>query len=323
MRSRGFFAYPFFVFLAVFTLLAVFVLRGGPVSAEDPVLNVEQSAAQSAAQSAVSLRAEGAEVRFMAANIWGDYFGNPVGPQREGAFVDVFRRYAPDVIALQEVTPSWWRSRLFTDLGPEWGFVRGTDEEKARNYIPILYRKDRLTLLDEGFSLFHVELDRSKGMTWAVFEVKATGRRFIAFSTHFWWRSTPESNPIRVRNAEMVLAQIRKLQETWKCPAIGGGDFNCRVGSDPMNHFAENGWVSAQEIAGSVSQEASHHGDPVRSEDGKYRGFPRRKGNVKANSIDHILVEPGKCRVATLRVVLDQDALDASDHSPIYADVAF
>ncbi|MBO5438248.1 MAG: endonuclease/exonuclease/phosphatase family protein [Thermoguttaceae bacterium] len=271
----------------------------------------------------VSIRAEGTELRFMAANIWGDYFGNPVGPQQEGAFADVFRRYAPDIIALQEVTPNWWKSRLFTDLGPEWGTVRGKNANGVRNYVPMLYRKDRLTLLDEGSVLFHVKLDRSKGVTWAVFEVKATGKRFIAFSTHFWWKSTPESDPIRVENAKMILAELQKLQEIWKCPAIGGGDFNCRIGSNPMKHFAENGWVSAQEAAESASPECSHHGNPVRGEDGIYRGFPRRKGNVKANSIDHVLVEQNKFRVLTERVILDPDALGASDHSPIYADVAF
>ena len=77
---------------------------------------------------------------------------------------------------------------------------------------------------------------------------------------------------------------------------------------------------SAQEIADSASPEASHHGDPVKGPDGKYHGTPRKTGNVKANSIDHIFVEKAKIHVKTMRVILDQDALDVSDHSPIYAD---
>ena len=53
--------------------------------------------------------------RMMTFNIWGDYFGNP--PQeREDGVADAIVKANPDIIALQEVTPNWWKSALFPKL---------------------------------------------------------------------------------------------------------------------------------------------------------------------------------------------------------------
>ena len=46
---------------------------------------------------------DGLTVRIVTANIWGDYFGNPVR-DREGAFLDAFIQYGADVIGMQECT---------------------------------------------------------------------------------------------------------------------------------------------------------------------------------------------------------------------------
>ena len=51
-------------------------------------------------------RMPGAELRIMTSNIWGDYFGNPPH-EREDALADVFLRYLPDTLAMQEVTANW------------------------------------------------------------------------------------------------------------------------------------------------------------------------------------------------------------------------
>lgn len=265
----------------------------------------------------LSFAAQGEELRFLAANIWGDYFGNPV-EGRDASFTAVFKRYDPDLIALQEVTPNWWKSSLFKDLAADYGVI-GADEDPA-DYVPLLYKKSRLELLESGFDAFDLKLDRSKRMTWAVLKVRKSGKTFIAFSTHYWWKGGPENDSIRLTNSQMIASRLEKLQAKWNCPAIGGGDLNSRPGSDAHKLLNEKGFFSAQEIADSASPEASHHGDPVKGPDGKYHGTPRKTGNVKANSIDHIFVEKAKIHVKTMRVILDQDALDVSDHSPIYTD---
>ena len=44
-------------------------------------------------------------VTLMSSNIWADVFGNPV-KDRDSALVALLRRYAPDVLMLQEVHPN-------------------------------------------------------------------------------------------------------------------------------------------------------------------------------------------------------------------------
>ena len=55
----------------------------------------------------------------MTSNIWGDYFGNPV-TIREDELYDVYCRYVPDVIGLQEATVAWHQSTLFSRLKKEY-----------------------------------------------------------------------------------------------------------------------------------------------------------------------------------------------------------
>ena len=54
-------------------------------------------------------------MRIMTSNIWGDYFNNPVELRQEG-LLNVFKKYSPDVLGLQEVTKSWYESKIFKEL---------------------------------------------------------------------------------------------------------------------------------------------------------------------------------------------------------------
>lgn len=261
--------------------------------------------------------AKGAELRMMTFNIWGDYFGNPPC-EREQLLLDVVHRYEPDLLAVQEITKNWWQSPFFTELSKDYGIIRPDDE--GNNYTPLLYNKKRLQLSLSGRKLFCPKLDGSKGVTWGIFQDQKTSKQFICFSTHFWWKSTDESNFIRTVNSQQLLDRIWTIQEIIDVPVIGGGDFNCCIDSDPLNELKKHDFLSAQEIADNATPVSSHHGDPVRGEDGKYHGSLRAKDNTPATSIDHIFVEANRINVLSEFVVLDQDALDASDHSPVCVD---
>ena len=64
---------------------------------------------------------------------------------------------------------------------------------------------------------------------------------------------------------------------------------------------------------------SSHQGDPQPDENGKLRGKTTQKG--REYSIDHIIGMGDGIKVQEYRVVEDQDALDATDHSPVFVDV--
>ena len=114
--------------------------------------------------------ASAAPMKFLLFNVWGDYFKNPVN-EREAAIESTIRKYSPDVVALQEMTPAWWESPMLGNLSTEYGVVRGDEEDALKragakgprkprwiNHEPLLYRKSRLALLDSGLDFFHLRL---------------------------------------------------------------------------------------------------------------------------------------------------------------------
>lgn len=280
-----------------------------------------------------SLAAAGAPLKFLTFNIWGDYFGNPVEERAAGVEATILKG-RPDVVALQEVTPGWYGSALFANLGKAgYALVRGDEgaalkraafcgekTPKHINHEPLLYRTDRLKLLDSGTDFFHLSLTTSKSVTWAVLERTSDGRRFAAFATHFWWKGNgEESDAIRELNARHVLRVLADIRRKWGAdlPAILGGDLNSTDASPAHAMLRSGGFVNAASHADVRSPHCSHHGNPTRGADGKYHGACRAAAyDTPAHSIDHIFYTKG---IHALRheIITDQMALDVSDHSPV------
>ena len=271
-----------------------------------------------------------APMRFLSFNIWGDYFKNPVS-ERDAAIEATIRQYDPDVISLQEVTPKWWESPMFSNLSSSYGIVRGDEEDALRrggvkvkkharqiNHEPLLYKKARLALIDSGLDFFHLRLGAEKSVTWAVLEDKKDKKRFIAFATHFWYKGNgAESDVIREYNALQIMWRISELRHKWgNLPVIGGGDLNSYPDSLAHDVFIRHGFVNAADAADVRSPYRSHHGDPKRGADGKYHGSLPQKDDLAKFSIDHVLYTAG---VHGLKheIGRDQMALDATDHSPV------
>lgn len=173
-------------------------------------------------------------MRIMTSNIWGDFFGNEVS-SREGQLYEIYKKYVPDILGLQEACGSWYKSEMFTAL-----------------------EKDGYLFL--GTHLIHLEQYQAMpGMP--LYEGAS-------------------SVPLLVKKE-----QIRSL-------------------------------LDEADIASEVS---SYHGDPVRGVDGRYHG--QKTQLDKKHSIDHMVGYGESYHVREYKVVEDQDALDATDHSPVYVDV--
>ena len=196
----------------------------------------------------------------------------------------------------------------------------GERTEKHINHEPILFRKDRLNLLASGTEFFHLALQTSKSVTWAVLEDKSSGRRFVAFGTHFWWQSNgDESDTIRELNARHVLWILADIRRTWGkgLPAILGGDLNSTEASNAHAMLRSGGFLNAASNADVRSSHCSHHGNPRRGADGKYHGSLRpATDDTPDRSIDHIFYTKG-IHARRHEICTDQAALDVSDHSPV------
>ena len=258
------------------------------------------------------------KIRFISSNIWGDYFGNEV-ETREDQLFRVFDAYAPDVLGMQEATAAWNNSGLFSRLKETYDFADASAQTK-NNFVPLCWRRNAFRLIESGYVQYADTPDPSKAATWAVLEDKASGVRFAAFSTHFWYKTfgDPVHDAIRVSNAREMTAQALCLREKYGVPVVAFGDLNSRYCDPAIAYLKENGWQLVRDTAAVTDETASHHGDPVRGEDGHYHG--KTTENRYPVSIDHMLFL-GDAVPAEFRVIVDQDALDATDHSPILGDL--
>lgn len=257
-------------------------------------------------------------IRLMSSNIWGDYFGNEVAV-RDRQLEKIYRKYFPDILGLQEMTPNWWKSEMWSDLSDEYEFVPVPTNGK-NNYVPMLYRKSTVKIMDSGWHLYHEKLDRSKGYTWAVFREYKTNQLFAVFNTHFWWKEDymTEHDVIRYYNAMELVTAMKKIGEIYDCPVFFMGDLNCREESLAWDFFKNHGWETSYRVAKEYSEMASWRENPERGEDGFYHGKTTEK--TKEKSIDHIGMKKESV-VLKQEIVIDQEALDASDHCPIFADI--
>lgn len=253
---------------------------------------------------------------LMTSNVWGDYFGNPVRG-RDRMLGTVYSRYAPDFLGLQEMTPAWRKSELHRLLAPRYQ-AASADTRGKTNYTPLFYDHRRFELLECVWGLYHEKLDASKGFTGGIFRTKTDGYILAVFCTHFWWKTGAEHDKIRVENAERLIREMRDIRKRYNCPVFFFGDLNCTCNSPAWKLLNSYGWKTSFQLTANHSPEDSLHGDPVYGRDGIPHGTAA-VGTV-GNSIDHIGV-PVSVFVIKQRTVTDQDALDATDHSPVYADI--
>ena len=269
-------------------------------------------------------KAADGELKYVTFNIWGPYFGNPVC-ERDLKIAAFLEREGADLIGFQECEKEFWSSRLFTRLGKTgYGWI-ADGKDLTRDLNPLLYRKSRLELLESGVERFRKEDNPqgTKGFSWGVFRDRATGRKFFAYSTHFWWRTEKgeayrKNEAMRVGNVRELLAKCDEVSKRHgELAIVGGGDLNSTLilRNASLGEFGTLGLKDAQFTVKGASPWSSHHGNPKRDGLGNLRPFFQPGSDNPSNSLDHVHyrgVEP-----LTLRVDRTQDVLECSDHSPV------
>ena len=269
-------------------------------------------------------RADRGELKFICFNVWGPYFGNPVC-ERDLKIAAFLEREGADLVGFQECVKEFWSSRLFAKLGRSgYGWI-ADGKDPTRDLNPLLYRKDRLELLESGVEIFRKEDNPqgTKGFSWGVFRDRTTDRKLFAYSTHFWWRTDEgeayrKNEAMRVRNVRELLAKCDEVSKRHgELAIVGGGDLNSTLinRNASLGEFGVLGLKDAQFTVEGASPWSSHHGDPRRDSLGNLRPFFRPGSDNPSNSLDHVHyrgVEP-----LALRVDRAQDVMECSDHSPV------
>lgn len=273
------------------------------------------------------------KLRLMTSNIWGDYFGNPV-EERQQNFINIFGRYSPDVIGIQEATTNWYKSELFDWItnnyylaGSEY-FADGTANKinvngeyfDSTNYTVLAYKKEKYELYEKGMERYFNTPDPSKVVTWAVLRDVETDKVFAVCNTHLWWKYRNEDDDkLRTSNSRQLVNLMKHLNAKYNCPVFALGDFNSLPNCEAYTMLKGEGVIDLQETAEVTTNITSHHGDPQRGDDGKLHG--KKSDNDKSFSIDHIVGFGEGYKALKYDIIVEQIALDASDHSPVFADI--
>lgn len=291
-------------------------------------------------------------MRIMTSNIWGDFFNNPTRLRKDQLF-RVYERFNPDVIGFQEAAAGWYDVDLFEKLSAQYHLV-GIDCFDKTNSTPLAVKKE-YKIIANGHEQLDNTPDWSKSITWAVLEKE--DERVAVCNTHFWWMRGNEPEQVkklvgvigytfddhcalRSNNAKQLSRLMKYLHDKYSCTVFGFGDMNATVSEDVFNVYADSGIKKLFDLAEHKDYVCSVHGNPVRGDDGMFHG---KKSTVESvgelrkilclpedeagdgyfSSIDHVVALGDNFNVTQYRIIEDQDVLDASDHSPVYADVEF
>lgn len=284
-------------------------------------------------------------IRLMTHNVWNANENLPAwkargedcsAEARVQGILRVYRETEPDVIGGQEVTA------LMADLLKEGFAAQGKNYTLIwGRYTPILYRSDKLELLDSEFFTYPEHIDgfegsfndaRSKSFNLAVFREKGSGERFIFVTTHLWWKKSPRaegsfgndqfllgSDEARMQQLRYAVQRIAHYREKYGCPAVLVGDMNTGYNTLPIKFTRGEGFSHAHDIATEFAEEAvGYHYCFADGYEDHYYDRPFEA------AIDHILLIGHKQGAVKRFERYSPDYyLPISDHSAAFIDVEF
>ena len=197
-------------------------------------------------------------LRVMSFNVRGASHrdGINVWEKRAALNVETIKRYAPDVIGLQEVHAP--NLEVYKEELPGYGRIMGPvyGTDKLEEFAAIFYDRERLEELDAGgFWLSDTPGESSaswgnevvRSANWAVLKDASSGVSFLHANTHL----DHLSEHARVEGNRLIVRQTKEaLENHGGPPTIITGDFNCKPGSAPYEVFREHGFADTFLAAG-------------------------------------------------------------------------
>jgi len=264
---------------------------------------------------ALAACASGETLRLMTFNV--RYPASGDGPNRWEArrdmFVEAIRSRDPDLFGTQELFQL--QGDYIVQKLPEYQWFgisrRGNHEDE---HMGVFYKPARLRVVESGnFWLsetpetpasmsWNVNLPRM--VTWALFEMKSTGRRFYFYNTHFPHRG--QDAAARLNCARLIRERIAKLPKD--VPFILSGDFNSAAGNDAYQLLTED----LKDAAGTTA----HRFGP----EGTFNSF---RGATDGQRIDWILYRGFAQAFQVETITTNESGRYPSDHYPVFAILEF
>ena len=268
------------------------------------------------------LRSEGTDIRVMQSNVLISSTVN-TDERRAELLADTYLTYAPDVITLNEYLYNRGITKALAPLvAGEYETVehayRAINPDPAepddnlknrRCGFPVLYRKNSgITLVGSGFSYLS-DMISYHGYAWAVFD--KNGKRFCVFSVHFS-DNRDASGQWRTVFSEEVYKETEYVKSIYgDIPFILSGDWYFWKGVSPYNYFTSRGFF-----------------DCSQSETGNFStaiGTFHTVGEGSTGGVieDLIFITKNSLTVKGYKVPVNRYTVNASDHYPVVADIAF
>jgi endonuclease/exonuclease/phosphatase family metal-dependent hydrolase len=241
---------------------------------------------------------------------------------RKEILFDVFTKYQPDVVGLQEAYA--FQIDGIVQAHPKYASlgVGREDGQSKGEFSSILYRKDRLKVLDQGtFWLSETpEVPGSKSWktactrvcTWARFEDGRSGRTFYFYNTHL----DHISQEARERGIELIAKRMKARKSP--DPTFLTGDFNAGEDNAAVA-FVKGEPPKAGTTRAADSPRLVDSYRSIHAQEKNAGTFNDWKGKTTGDKIDYIFV-PASIPVLSADILHDnRDGRYPSDHFPMIA----
>lgn len=271
--------------------------------------------------------AEGASIRIMSWNL------HCPDAEDYSLFTNMLNSilyYGADIIGLQECNAAAHRSVV--DVLAQKYAVATThhSETNTYDYTPILYNPERFDLLDSGVEWLDGRYTgtNTKCISWAVLADRSNGgAKLIMINFHGAVANNSykgmenmtkeelnaQANEWKLDNIRQVHRRIAALEEKWgkELPVFVSADYNTSKGAEPYVLMESYGYLDAEfnAVTSAVTGTKSTH--------------TIGKKPVGGKSIDHVFYSPDRGITVYVHAFgMRQADLDATDHLPLYVDLA-
>ncbi len=243
-------------------------------------------------------------LRIMSYNILSDsviYGGSPVA-LREKEMLSLFKSISPDVLALQEVSKSWYD---VLKNKSELTFITPYYYQITNSMTTLLYNNKRLSLIKAISRVYeNGSNSRLRRIDCGVFKDKTTNLIFSVINTHL--NISSEDNAIPINQARELISFCRETEDKYNCTVLITGDFNSTEASQPHSQIC-----AAYDYISLYAQNA---------QDTSQKATYGKEKTLKSQRLDHIFYK-GNCIIKSFNLLSFTELMYLSDHFPVFADV--